>query len=147
MSGAGTGFPVTFRCSKCKNGRDWRGGESEKGTNVRLTGETKPLSSSQLGKGNPRAMNIRAQYECLDCGHVGWSRHGMMRELRDHRGNTLVDWDKVQAAMYRGKTGRAQPGDQKLCELAIAVDVLRYRTFSTKVVSDVTEKMRNGGVA
>ena len=58
-----------------------------------------------------------------------------------------MDWDKVQAAMYRGKTGRAQPGDQKLCELAIAVDVLRYYTFSTKVVSDVTEKMRNGGVA
>jgi hypothetical protein len=60
MSGQkGQRGPYTFRCGKCKRGGSCHRNRNV-GTNWRATGTIK-------GK--------RAQYECLDCGHFGWSNH------------------------------------------------------------------------
>ena len=29
----------------------------------------------ERGRGSRRVVNYLAQYKCLDCGHVGWTRH------------------------------------------------------------------------
>lgn len=64
---AGTGQPIFFRCSRCRRDRGpsfgWR-------DHVRLTGKVR-----HVGTFAPRMMDAAVQYECRDCGHVGWSRH------------------------------------------------------------------------
>jgi len=67
----GTGYPLTLRCSKCKVFR--RGLTT--GTNLRHFSDEKPLTKSQTGNGNARALQYRVKIFCLDCGHSGWSRH------------------------------------------------------------------------
>jgi hypothetical protein len=84
-SNAGTGYPLTLRCGKCKVGRDWEN-DDHKGTKLEATGRKRPLASSQHGRGNPRALQYRAEYRCLDCGHIGWSRHGTMEFLLKRKG-------------------------------------------------------------
>jgi hypothetical protein len=73
MSGSlGTGAPLTFRCAKCKTKGSWR--DYERGTNWEPTGLIR--DKRKKGAGLPRIdQNQQAQYRCLDCGHVGWSRH------------------------------------------------------------------------
>jgi len=70
----GTGFPLTFACSKCRK----RYGGIAKMPNAvlrwRLTGRRRALTKAQQGNGHPRALQYRVEYECLNCGHVGWSR-------------------------------------------------------------------------
>ncbi len=39
---------------------------------IKLTGRSKAIYDS---KANGRSTNTRFEYECLDCGHVGWTRH------------------------------------------------------------------------
>ena len=70
MAGTGTGYPLTFRCAKCRRYQ------------FVVTGKTKPLSARQRGMGHPRATNRRHEYKCLSCGHVGWSRHSDMATAR-----------------------------------------------------------------
>jgi len=78
----GTGYPFTFRCAKCKRLRDWQRPEHEdKGCNVEATGRTRPLAAAQQGYGHRRALQYRVEYRCLDCGHIGWSRHVHMKNL------------------------------------------------------------------
>jgi hypothetical protein len=70
---AGTGYPLTFRCAKCKVGRNWRSFfrfDTERGRNYRLTGRTR--SAKRIGY---RQADIKMEYECLDCGHIGWTQH------------------------------------------------------------------------
>ena len=73
----GTGYPLTLRCSKCKRG-DYN--NTDRGTNLRATGRTRPLRRSEDGVGC-RCLDLKAEYECLDCGHRGWSKHQMMGHL------------------------------------------------------------------
>lgn len=75
----GTGYPLTLRCAKCKVRRSDR--DHECGTHLAATGRTRPIPSSQFGRGHPRALQYQAEYRCLDCGHVGWSRHRTMEDL------------------------------------------------------------------
>jgi hypothetical protein len=83
---AGTGYPLTFRCAKCKVGRNWRSFfrfDTERGRNYRLTGRTR--SAKRIGRltGRTRSAkrigyrqaDIKMEYECLDCGHIGWTQH------------------------------------------------------------------------
>ena len=71
----GTGYPLTFRCSKERLERDWRGGnravEARHDPIVR-TGRTRRAPSP--GKGHPRKLRESHEYRCA-CGHVGWSCH------------------------------------------------------------------------
>lgn len=58
-----------------------------------------------------------------------------------------IDWSAVREARRRSKCGRQRPGDQELCERAWKADPERYRTLSTEVVDEVTDKMRETGSA
>lgn len=89
-SNAGTGYPLTLRCAKCKIGRDYEHGAGRQGTNIEATGRTAPLTSKQQGSGNPRAIYFRAEYKCRDCGHTGWSRHSSIVWIARHGGITLT---------------------------------------------------------
>lgn len=90
MAGPGTGSPLTFRCAKCKVGRDWRN-HDHAGENVEATGRVKPLTPRQFGVGRGiRSLRYRAEYRCLDCGHVGWSSHETMKGLLRQAGYEVV---------------------------------------------------------
>ena len=67
---AGTGRPLTFKCSKCKLRRD-RYGNARAGA-PRITGRDR---LAPRGNKCRRTSYWRFEYVCLDCGHVGWSRH------------------------------------------------------------------------
>ena len=69
-SNAGTGWPFTLRCAKCKVGRDWRR-TMDSTTRLVRTGRTKPYRGGNLGRG----LRTFHEYRCLVCKHVGWSRH------------------------------------------------------------------------
>lgn len=70
--GSGTGSPFFFRCSKCRRwGKVWRGMGSGYVDRVELTGRTRKYR----GNLEQRMTNVSREYRCLDCGHVGWSRH------------------------------------------------------------------------
>lgn len=71
---AGTGYPIFFKCPKCVRRAGWRN-EGNHGFKYEVTGKVRPLTSAQQGHGNPRAVYYRVQFKCLECGHVGWSRH------------------------------------------------------------------------
>ena len=90
-SNAGTGYPLTLRCAKCKAGRDWENPGDRAGENIEATGRTKPLLSSQQGRGNPRALYFRAEYRCKDCGHIGWTRLKAIKWIAQRQGITLVE--------------------------------------------------------
>lgn len=79
MSGtnAGTGQPLSFRCAKCRIGAQY--GMSRRGWNVELTGRTR-----EVGRGGVRMDRIAREYRCLDCKHVGWSRHYDLPRLARH---------------------------------------------------------------
>ena len=95
-SNNGTGHPLTFRCAKCKTQRNWRR-DSFRGTNCVATGLTKPAR-----KGGIR-MNTRViQYECLDCGHIGWTQH--------EQGERLYRQQQDRAAQKILTTGSTQIG-------------------------------------
>lgn len=68
MSGQkGQRGPHTFRCYACKRGGGCHRPEGRNvGTNWRATGEIR-----RAGKHS----HEEAEYQCLDCGHKGWSRH------------------------------------------------------------------------
>lgn len=67
----GTGQPLHFLCARCRRfdrARRW-------GWKTVRTGLVKPLAASQRGCGGVRVLQKRVQYKCLQCGHVGWTRH------------------------------------------------------------------------
>lgn len=74
-SNAGTGYPLTLRCAKCRLGRyEWRGMHFGKyGMNLEATGRTRPLR--RHGHKGYRCTNREIEIRCLDCGHIGWSKH------------------------------------------------------------------------
>lgn len=78
MAGTGTGYPLTLRCAKCKRHRDWRSNTSYKDERLEATGLVKPLTGYAV---NVRCVRYMAEYRCLNCGHVGWSKHGTMERL------------------------------------------------------------------
>lgn len=66
---AGTGYPLTFRCAKCKRG-NWR--DHTRGLNYTIIARRRH---------NKRGLLMRCdreyeyRYRCLDCGHEGWTKH------------------------------------------------------------------------
>lgn len=86
MPGAnnGTGQPLSFRCSKCRLVDGAHGARSERGwvSRVKLTGRHK---AARHGNAGGRNSTQRREYECLDCRHVGWSRHMDLQYLERRR--------------------------------------------------------------
>lgn len=75
---AGTGQPVSFRCPKARRDRGFPGLGSVHaagGPRVKLTGERRRSYSRYAGSGGRSDINFCYQFRCLDCDHVGWSRH------------------------------------------------------------------------
>lgn len=66
---SGAGSPIWFRCARCRKG----GGPGGFVQRVKPTGKAKP--SPRPGVRGARSAKQSYQYECLDCGHVGWSNH------------------------------------------------------------------------
>lgn len=91
----GTGVPLTFRCSKERLERDWRGGNSRveaRHADIVRTGRTRRAPNP--GKGHPRKLPVSFEYVC-SCGHVGWSCH----------------IDVVRHPLQEGKTEETCPED------------------------------------
>jgi len=79
---AGTGYPLTFRCAKCKVGWEYKLGSLARrdGTRCIATGRTKPKRTRGY-----RQTDRLVEYRCLDCGHIGWSQHSQMERLLERR--------------------------------------------------------------
>ena len=69
------GQPHSFACAKCRRGRPWQLGApgSRRGEKVVTTGKTRKQRSQ--GMNYHRWGDVAYQYRCLECDHVGWSRH------------------------------------------------------------------------
>lgn len=61
--GAYAGQPYSFRCAKCKQRRKL----------PRVTGKTRAQRSEGMNYHNWG--DVAYQYECPECGHIGWTRH------------------------------------------------------------------------
>ena len=76
---SGAGSPNTFRCWKCRLNAGKFYGRPDMGAGridrVDLTGKTKQRSANARGALGLRSSWTSYQYECFDCGHVGFSNH------------------------------------------------------------------------
>lgn len=70
---AGPGSPITFKCARC---RTYRRTVPGAGLNYEPTGKTR-VESPERGHapGIRHSSRLAIQYRCIDCKHVGWSRH------------------------------------------------------------------------
>ena len=64
----GAGYPLTFRCARCKTNR--RG--SRRGLNYEIVTQ---IDSEARGACIRQDREHKYLYNCLDCGHSGWTRH------------------------------------------------------------------------
>ena len=87
----GTGQPYNFCCAKC------RGVKGVHGTLVshwKVTGRRRKLSRSRgFGNGGPSVVNRLIEYRCLDCRHVGWSRHRRVDDALRALDDCLREYD------------------------------------------------------
>lgn len=84
---AGTGYPLTFRCAKCKVGlwgRTQRGSHHRPGTNYVVL---ERVAEEKRGLLMRHDREYKYRYRCTDCGHEGWTRHGQARDAwrRTHK--------------------------------------------------------------
>jgi hypothetical protein len=100
----GTGQPFWFRCSNCRRNHPAHRDEPRfegRLDRVRLTGKVRTVPQAS----GRRVCDVVVQYECRDCGHIGWSRH--VDIVRAHPQRYQVDGDKSHAervtAAERGK--------------------------------------------
>lgn len=70
------GLPSLFQCKKCRSGNQQRFRQGDRSpppgnaSRIRWTGRTRPYPTT----GSDRRRSLPAkEYECLDCGHRGWS--------------------------------------------------------------------------
>lgn len=81
-SNAGTGHPLTLRCTRCKRYRDYKDpAQRDKGCHLEATGRTRPRERL----GGARTTNRKIEYRCLDCGHVGWTIHVWAERLFERK--------------------------------------------------------------
>lgn len=87
---AGTGQPLTFQCAKCRRAKTFDSSrvDSGYGRRIKLTGKRQIINDGHAGA---RSANYRFEYDCLDCGHRGWSRH---RDLERR-------WEKPELPVWR----------------------------------------------
>lgn len=71
--GAYAGQPHSFACAMCRKSMSFYENSCTVGRRYRTTGRSRPRRSQ--GMNYRHWGKIAYEYECLDCGHVGWSRH------------------------------------------------------------------------
>ncbi len=69
---SGTGSPLNFRCWYCRRQETCQDFKSDRGWGNRVV---RTGFSKMTGRGSPRHNDLALQYRCLDCGHVGYSKH------------------------------------------------------------------------
>ena len=70
----GAGSPVWFKCPVARSTTRRLGIHRKGGRNYQLTGQRRPkLCAGATGLRSDGRFVY--QFKCLDCGHVGWSRH------------------------------------------------------------------------
>jgi len=114
-SNAGTGQPIHFFCSKCrKRGEHRFAGSSghRNGWSVIRTGRTKPYRGGNRGI---RGLATFHEYKCVDCEHVGWSRHVDMRDKPvgwyvEIVEKTTGHVDKRMGPMHESKADKVEMG-------------------------------------
>lgn len=79
MAGMGTGYPLSFRCGRCRS--TVSGAHPAAGWIDRITLTGRVRSASNKGNLHSRTSTDRREYTCKDCGHVGWSNHDDLAEL------------------------------------------------------------------
>jgi rubredoxin len=74
--GVYAGQPLSFTCAKCRLTRE-HFERFEHSTDIGRRFERTRRTRRQLSQGSNmhRWGNVAHEYRCLDCGHVGWSRH------------------------------------------------------------------------
>jgi hypothetical protein len=79
---AGAGSPVYFMCSSERK-TYWR--DRAEGLvrrhYVRLTGRKRPYKPQRHSALGLRSDTTAREYECITCGHVGWSNHMDLKRL------------------------------------------------------------------
>lgn len=87
-SNAGSGQPSQFQCFRCRRAKgalfgtmSWSFHQERGGfTRVSLTGKIRP----RRGRTSLGTMSREdRQYQCHDCGHVGWSRHSDLEKINN----------------------------------------------------------------
>jgi len=79
MSGAGTGYPLSFACSKCRLA--WRSRWDVRAEYVEIPADVDKvdLTGKERDPRNadpfPRKSDKERQYVCRVCGFTGWSTH------------------------------------------------------------------------
>jgi len=84
MGGRGkyAGQPYSFVCAKCRKSSIRKVFFSTIGERVRLTGKTRKQRSQGMNYHNWG--DVAYQYECLTCGHIGWTRHPDIAHRHKH---------------------------------------------------------------
>ena len=67
---AGTGYPLTPSCPKCRRG--WLRIEHNHGLGRDLVRTGRERPSPTPWRSRPATLR---EYRCLTCGHVGWTKH------------------------------------------------------------------------
>ena len=140
--GAYAGQPLSFRCSKCKKGYDHKR-EHNCGMNIHTTGK--------LRKQAPGGMNYHHwphhayQYKCLDCGHIGWSRHPSVQRIYREEHTKDLNWTRIKMLCAQGKRGQLDEAGLLLCEDAMNRDPEKYSEIKRKADQEVIEEMRRFG--
>lgn len=109
---AGTGQPISLKCSQCRQRPDWR---TNPGTGeLARTGRRRPRRMSSGRRGHLRIGDVAYECVCLVCGHVGWYCHNdaAQKPLAEPMStpseawiNRVVDGDLV-VSVSRGKRVR-----------------------------------------
>jgi len=89
--GCYAGQPLTFFCARCRRSatyaRQYDDNHTDRvGRRYETTGRTRPQPCAGRRSNHHRWPETMYEYRCLDCGHVGWSRHpDVMRQFnREH---------------------------------------------------------------
>lgn len=70
----GAGQPIWFKCPIARRTTRRLGIHTKGGRNIQLTGQRRERASNRTGALRSDSRFVY-QFKCLDCGHVGWSRH------------------------------------------------------------------------
>lgn len=139
-SNAGTGWPLTVRCAKCKRGRDWRRSDTND-THLIRTGRTKPYSGGNRGA---RGLDTFHEYACVVCNHIGWSRHNEIarKPLAHYVEIVEVSTGKVERRMGPMLEAKAEKVERGV--LMRASDDFTTRTGTAAALEKEARQRRHG---
>ena len=106
-SNAGTGQPLGFMCAKCRLSEFWRyrwAYCNDPRIGFEVTGRRRYRPSFNRGGGRTDTEYVY-EYRCTReaCGHVGWSRHKLVRRA----------WERKKETPSEEGASRVDPGEER----------------------------------